>query len=305
MIVVKKAGLFSTAQDAGRIGFQQYGVIVGGAMDTVAFTIGNALLHQTNEAAIEMTMFGGTFVFTKRTTIALTGGAMSPTINGRCVPMYTAIPIEAGDVLVCGAIQTRAYVCIKGGIDVPIVMNSRSTYTKAAIGGFHGRALRKGDELLYRETTPIVQTKRVHAKPFYEPRPIRILQGTEWERLSYDVREAFCAATYRISVSSDRMGYRLLPNAPIDITEPFQLISEAVTFGTIQLPPSGEPIVLMADRQTTGGYPKIGQVIYADLYRLAQYAPNDVVTFQVVTLEEAEAAYEKLARQLRLSTLLL
>ena len=307
MIQVKKPGFFSTIQDAGRVGFQQYGVIVSGVMDIVAYRIGNALLKQENAAAIEMTLVGGMFEFTKPTMIALTGGKMNAKLNGNNIVMNKAIPIQAGDVLVCGAIRNgvRSYLCIKGGFDVPVVMGSRSTYLKAGIGGYKGRALKAGDELLYIESKPFIQACQVNAVTFYKDGPIRILKGTEWDRFNHNVQKAFLENSFDISLEADRMGYRIIPKESITIDEPIQLISEAVTFGTIQMPPNGEPIILMADRQTTGGYPKIGQVIAADLHRLAQLAPKQEVKFQVVSIEEAEHLYEKLEKGLRSLELIL
>lgn len=307
MIQVKKPGFFSSIQDGGRIGYQQFGVIVSGVMDEVAFRIGNALLKQENAAAIEMTLIGGTFIFTKPTTIALTGGEMKVAINGKHVAMNKAIAIQAGDELACGAIRNgvRSYLCIKGGIDVPVVMGSRSTYLKAAIGGYEGRALKAGDLLPYNESAPITQVGRVHSAPFYKAGPIRILKGTEWSRFNEDVQQAFLKKSFEISLDADRMGYRIVPRVPIQIEAPFQLISEAVTFGTIQMPPNGEPIILMVDRQTTGGYPKIGQVIAADLHRLAQLGPKQSIRFEVVSISKAEFLYEQLNKGLKSLELLL
>ncbi len=307
MLKVKKPGFFSTVQDAGRVGYQQFGVIVSGVMDEVAYRIGNALLKQDNEAAIEMTLIGGTFVFTKRTTIALTGGEMNAKLNGKRIAMNKAIAIQAGDELVCGAIRNgvRSYLCIQGGIDVPIVMGSRSTYLKAGIGGHEGRALKAGDELPYKESASFTQINQVRSASFYKEGPIRILKGTEWNRFSEEVQQAFLTNSFEISLEADRMGYRIIPHEPIQIDAPFQLISEAVTFGTIQMPPNGEQIILMADRQTTGGYPKIGQVIAADLHRLAQLSPKQSIEFQVVSIEEAENLYERLEKGIRSLELLL
>ena len=307
MIQVKKPGFFSTVQDAGRVGYQQFGVIVSGVMDEVAYRIGNALLQQENAAAIEMTLIGGTFVFTKPTTIALTGGEMNATLNGIGIAMNKAIAIQAGDELACGAIRNgvRGYLCIKGGFDVPVVMDSRSTYLKAGIGGHEGRALKAGDELPYKESASVTQINQVRTASFYKEGPIRILEGTEWDRFSKDVQQAFLENAFDISLEADRMGYRIIPKEPIRIDAPFQLISEAVTFGTIQMPPNGEPIILMADRQTTGGYPKIGQVIAADLHRLAQLAPKQSIEFQVVSIDEAEGLYEQTQKSLRSLELLL
>ena len=307
MIQVKKPGFFSTIQDAGRVGFQHYGVFGCGCMAEVAYRIGHALLKPENAAAIEMTLVGGTFEFTKPTTITLTGGKMNAKLNGNNIVMNKAIPIQAGDVLACGAIRNgvRSYLCIKGGIDVPVVMGSRSTYLKAGIGGYKGRALKAGDELLYIESKPFIQACQVNAVTFYKDGPIRILKGTEWDRFNNEVQKAFLENSFAISLEADRMGYRIIPKESITIDEPIQLISEAVTFGTIQMPPNGEPIILMADRQTTGGYPKIGQVIAADLHRLAQLGPKQKIEFQVVSIEEAEHLYEKLEKGLRSLELIL
>lgn len=302
MLKVIKPGFFSTIQDRGRQGYQQFGVIVSGAMDSIAYRLGNALLQQQNAAALEMTCVGGTFLFTQPTTIVLTGGHMQATIHGKAIPMYQSILIQAGDILCCGAILqgTRSYLCIRGGFTVPVVMNSRSTYLRAGIGGFEGRALQVGDCIPYIKTPPIKQPLHLLPHTFYKDGPIRIVHGTEWDRIGHAMQTAFSTNRFTISLASDRMGYRLLPQQPIHVTEPFSLLSEAVTFGTIQLPPNGEPILLMADHQTTGGYPKIAQVIYADLHRLAQLAPMQTCQFKLISLAHAEQLDEQLERKLRL-----
>jgi antagonist of KipI len=307
MIVVKKPGFFSTIQDEGRTGYQQFGVIVSGVMDRVAFRIGNALLKQENKAAIEMTLIGGTFEFTKPTSIVLTGGHVQAKVNGEPILMNKVMNLAAGDVLACGPITNgvRTYLCVKDGIQVPLIMDSASTYLKAGIGGLEGRALKVNDTLEYLPTEWIKQNYQVQPEPFYLNKPIRVLKGTEWSRFTEDVQQQFATNSFEISLEADRMGYRMIPNTPIEIKEPFQLVSEAVTFGTIQMPPNGEPIILMADRQTTGGYPKIGQVISADLHRLAQLPPKQSITFEFVSIEEAEDAYEQLEKELRLLQLLL
>ena len=307
MLKVIKPGIFTTVQDAGRVGFQQYGVIVSGAMDRVAFRIGNALLKQHNKCALEMTLTGCVCQFTKSTTIALTGGFMHATLNHKPIHMYQPIPVKAGDLLNCGAIQNgiRSYLCIAGGFLIEEVLNSRSTYIRAELGGFNGRRLQAGDCLSYEETSSNYGTSQYNASAFYTNDPIRILKGTEWNQFSHPEQESFLKQSYSILVESDRMGYRLQSQHPVSIDTSFQILSEAVTFGTVQLPPSGEPIVLMADCQTTGGYPKIAQIITADLHRFAQLAPNQTVQFELVTIEQAEKAYFQLEQQLRLLELLI
>ena len=307
MLKVVKPGIFSTIQDSGRTGYQAYGIIKSGVMDTVAYRIGNALLQQTNKPAIEMTLVGGEYQFTKPTTIALTGGEMRTKLNGKVVPMNQAIPIQANDILKCGPIMngTRSYLCITGGFLIEPILNSTSTYLKSGFGGFNGRALQAGDEIPYEATTQQFPKTQVYTHSFYESRPIRILPGTEWAQFSAHMQQQFLQQSYTISLEADRMGYRLEGGVRLEKNDPAQLLSEAVTFGTIQVPASGQPIILMADHQTTGGYPKIAQVIAADLPRLAQLAPKQAVTFEIVTLQEAEHAYIKLEQQLRLLETLL
>ena len=300
MLKIIKPGLFSTVQDAGRNGYQQYGVIVSGAMDPVAFRIGNALLKQDSKAVIEMTLVGGTFEFQKPTAIVLTGGKIHATVNGNPVPMYKVISIKSGDVLKCGAIQNsaRSYLCIAGGFSVEKILGSRSTYLKARFGGLNGRPLQANDFLPYEETTDRYHTYQVKTDSFYEKKTIRLLEGTEWPHFSPQMQKSFIDQHYTISLEADRMGYRLECPTPILLEKPFNMLSEAVTFGTIQLPPNGHPILLMADRQTTGGYPKIAQVITADLHRVAQLGPKQTIHFELVTLQQAEQVYIQLEQQL-------
>ncbi|MEK4384551.1 biotin-dependent carboxyltransferase family protein [Solibacillus sp. FSL W7-1464] len=307
MLKVIKPGLFSTIQDAGRTGYQQYGVIVSGAMDSVAFRIGNALLKQHNRAAIEMTLVGGIFEFQIPTAIVLAGGQMQATVNEVPVPMYKVISIEQGDILKCGTIHNgaRSYLCIAGGFSVEEILGSRSTYIKAAFGGFHGRTLQANDSIPYTGTASPYHTYQVISDRFYEQKPIRLLKGTEWEHFSHLMQQRFIEQHYMISLEADRMGYRLEGQTVISLEKPFNLLSEAVTFGTVQLPPSGQPILLMADRQTTGGYPKIAQIITADLHKVAQLGPKQPLHFELVTIEQAEQAYFQLEQRLRLLETLL
>lgn len=307
MLKVIKPGLFSTIQDVGRFGYQQYGIITSGVMDSIAFRIGNALLKQSGKAAIEMTLIGGMFEFKKPTAFVLTGGIMDATLNNQSIAMHKVISAKAGDVLTCGAILNgaRSYLCIAGGFLVDDKLGSRSTYINARIGGFEGRKIQRNDEIPYEEKTANYAAYHVNTKAFYEKGPIRILQGTEWQKFSHEMQNNFIKQTYTISNKSDRMGYHLEASTPIYLEKQFQLLSEAVTFGTIQLPPSGHPILLMADRQTTGGYPKVAQVITADLHRLAQLPPKQMLQFQLVSLDRAEEAYIELEQELRLLEALL
>lgn len=307
MLNVIKPGVFSMIQDLGRTGYQAHGIIKSGAMDTVAYRLGNALLQQANKPALEMTLIGGEFLFTKPTTIALTGGKMHAAVNGNVLKMNQAIALKANDRLTCGPITsgTRSYLCIAGGFSIEPILNSTSTYLKAGFGGFHGRALQTRDEIPYEPTMRRFKTTQIYTENFYEPRPIRILKGTEWHHFTALAQQYFLHQPYTISLEADRMGYRLDGEVPLETTDSVQLLSEAVTFGTIQVPSTGQPILLMADHQTTGGYKKIAQVIAADLPRLAQLGPKHTITFELVTLPQAEQAFIKLEQQVRLLETLL
>lgn len=306
-IKVLQPGLQTTIQDLGRFGSQKFGVIVGGAMDAVSLRIANLLVgNEEAEGALEITLFGTKLAFQKDQLISITGGNLQPTIDGQTAPMWRPVSVRKGSTLQFKAASTgcRAYLAFAGGLDVPTIINSKSTYLKAGIGGFEGRSLQKGDLLTCGTPTAIgkslieqLQTKE--SLPWFvnhnflssinKEQAVRILQGSEFERFDEASRNAFLNESYTISTESDRMGYRL-EGKSLFLAEEFELLSEAVTFGTIQVPANGQPIILMADRQTTGGYPKIGQVISADLPRLAQLQPMAQIQVEFVSMKEAESA---------------
>lgn len=307
-VKVLQPGMLATIQDLGRFGLQKFGVIVGGAMDSNSLRIANLLVGNTEgEGALEVTLFGTSLLFESDELIAITGGNLQPTVDGNEVPMWQPLLIRKGSILKFNAAisGSRAYVAFGGGIQVPEVMGSKSTYIRAGIGGFQGRKLQKNDVFECNTRTESgedlfdqLQKKAsylswsVHYSPFVtfkKTQTIRIIRGSEYERFDGGSLHKFLSTPYTISTQSDRMGYRL-EGQNIRLKEPFELLSEGVTFGTIQVPPNGQPIILMADRQTTGGYPKIGQVISADLPALAQMQANSHVFFKEVTLEEAQWA---------------
>lgn len=303
-VKVLHPGLLTTIQDIGRFGSQKYGVIASGAMDTYSLRIGNLLVgNKENEAGLEITLFGTTLEFEKDAYISITGGDLQATIDGVKAPLWCPISIKKHSILKFqSAIKgSRAYVTFAGGIQVPEVMGSKSTYLRANIGGLEGRALRKGDILsiagLSSDTSELIkQTELDFSKwsvnynelmEFNKHQEIRVIRGTEFDRFKPESQTTFFQEPFTLTVQSDRMGYRL-EGPPISIMDNFELLSEGVTFGTVQIPSSGQPIILMADRQTTGGYPKIAQVITADLPTLAQLQPTSTIQFKEVTLEEAE-----------------
>ncbi|MCM3760057.1 biotin-dependent carboxyltransferase family protein [Alkalihalobacillus oceani] len=308
-ILVEKPGLLTTVQDNGRIGFQKFGIIASGAMDRYALRAANVLLENDEyEAALEITLVGPTVTFTEDALIAICGADLSPMVEKKPVPMWRAVFVKKGTTLSFGAAKhgTRAYLAVAGGYDIPEVMNSRSTYLRAGIGGFEGRALKANDQLYIRKsnrqdrlealkqrageepfceaTLPLFR----YIRPSYETNPlIRVVKGMQADSFEQESIDAFYREPFKVLPQSDRMGFRLA-GPPLRLKHKEQLLSEAVTFGSIQVPSDGNPIVLMADRQTTGGYHKIAQVITVDLPVMAQLNLGAEVRFKEVSLEEAQ-----------------
>ncbi len=299
MLIIEKPGLLTSIQDLGRCGFKKYGIITGGAMDPVSYRMANLLVqNEENEPTIEMTLYGPTIRFLENTIIALCGGNLSPSLNGRPMQMACPIHIQKGDVLTFGQPKTgcRAYLAIRGGIKIQKVMGSYSTYLRAQIGGFKGRSLQKGDQLEYvpvNQESDVISTKWFASGMHIESsgaKKVRVLKGRHFEEFTNRSIDTFSKESYTISPQSDRMGYRL-DGTLLELSESKEIISEAVTFGTIQVPANGKPIILMADSQTIGGYPKIAEVISADLPVVAQAKPGDSLQFEFVTLDEAQRLY--------------
>jgi antagonist of KipI len=300
-IQVIHSGFFTTVQDGGRFGYQKAGVSVGGVMDSFASRLANLLVgNDPNEATLEITMNGPTLRFETDALIAICGGSFRCTLNGESVSMWKPLVARSGDILSIGACQNgyRAYVAFAGGLDIPLVMNSRSTHVQAHIGGFHGRALQSGDVLPLRSNTLTIPESPIRWGIAFSTRNyinarrkiVRVVEGPEYHMFTEQSQERFFSSTYEVTTQSDRMGYRLQGQALERMTNQ-EMVSEAVTFGTIQVPKNGQPIVLMADCQTTGGYPRIAQVIRIDLPILAQARPGDLIQFQKISWQEAQRLY--------------
>lgn len=305
-------GMLTTVQDLGRKGYMQYGVVHSGVMDEIAARLANSLLgNDENDAVLEMTLLGPTILFESNYLIAICGADLSAKINGEFVPLWRPIYVKKGSILHFARPREgcRAYLAVAGGIDVPVVMNSRSTYVRGAIGGYKGRELHKGDVLDQREITnsrtlSIMEYlgSRIGLKtwqtvdwsisskliPNYKKDPkIRFIKGPQYHLFTKKSREQFNNEAYIVTPDSDRMGYRL-SSSRLALSKPLELLSEAVTMGTIQVPSDGKPIILMLDRQTIGGYPKIGYVASVDLPLLAQVIPGGKLSFEEVTTKEAQ-----------------
>ncbi|WP_028393874.1 5-oxoprolinase subunit C family protein [Bacillus cihuensis] len=331
MIKIIKPGLLTTVQDLGRYGLQKYGVIASGAMDQLAHRIANLLVgNEENKSALEITLIGPVIEFTENTLISLAGGNLSPKINGVPVDLWRPILVRKGSKLSFGPCKTgcRAYLAVAGSYQVTTVMGSDSTYIRAGIGGFLGRQLKAGDVLnmermgscskrIFQQlSNEIGERDYIEATWKVDPmitacyidkKPIRVIVGRQYHWFTEESKQAFFREEFMVSSQSDRMGYRL-NGCHLALSTDKEMVSEAVSFGTIQVPAEGNPIVLMADRQTTGGYPKIAQISSVDLPVIAQAKPGDKLQFRLISVEESQLKYlkrEEQIKQLRLGISLL
>jgi biotin-dependent carboxylase-like uncharacterized protein len=293
-VIVHKAGLLTTVQDRGRYGYQRYGMPVSGAMDVISLELAKLLVgNDPGDACLEATISGPELEFTGATWIAITGADMDSHLNGQGIPLNTAVDIRPGDRLGFRGLRSgcRAYIAFAGGLAVPPVMGSRSTYLRAGIGGFQGRALMPGDELPLGESSGKPRLKKLPEGliPEYKhEQTIRIISGPEAHYFEIAGLRNFLSTEYIVTAQSDRMGYRL-SGEPIKHKEGMtNIISVGISFGTVQVPGDGQPIILMADRQTSGGYARLANVITIDLTLLAQMQPGDKVRFKETTFEIAQ-----------------
>ncbi|MCD8199283.1 MAG: biotin-dependent carboxyltransferase family protein [Phascolarctobacterium sp.] len=310
---VLRAGMLSTLQDLGRYGYQKFGINVAGAMDQVSLRLANILVgNREGDGALEITLTGPTLEFNADALIALTGADLSPVIDGVKVKMNCPVAVKAGAVLKFGTCRKgcRCYLATAGGYEVPYVMQSKSTYLRGGFGGVQGRALKKGDLIDSGEPSAFGQqmlkmllqkgAKSFRAAgwfivpPHMSPRSltqsIRITPGLQGDAFTDESMRDLVSKPFKITTSADRLGYRL-EGPKITLKEPLEMISEIATCGTVQVPPDGNPIILMADHQSVAGYPKVAQVVAADISRIAQYRPGLQIRFEFVTIEEAEKFY--------------
>ncbi len=295
-ITVLNPGLLTTVQDMGRIGYQQFGVSVSGVMDPRATSIANILAgNQEGEAVLECTMLGPQLRFDAANCIAITGGDLGPTLDGKPIPNYCAVSVEAGQVLRFTGPKTgcRAFIAFAGGLDIPVVMGSRSTYMKAKIGGLEGRKLAKDDVIAFRAPkTQLKNMKDRNLYPEFVPRDaytVRVVMGPQDDAFTDAGVKTFLSETYTVTPEFDRMGCRL-EGAVVEHKESGDIISDGIAFGAIQVPSAGKPIIMLADRQTTGGYTKIANVITADFRIIGQLKAGDKVRFEKVSIAHAQDA---------------
>lgn len=291
-----------TIQDLGRYGWQHLGVNPGGAMDKLSAQIANILVgNNRQEAVIEMHFPAAAFFFEQPSMIAISGADFSATVNGEEVPSYRPILVNKYSILQFHRVEkgARAYLAVHGGLDIPLWLNSRSTHLKAETGGHKGRVLQKDDEIRLRKPVdlcPLLGKKEFEILPWKtdsnwgddnHAKEILALPGNEWERLTGQSKEIFFDRAFLITNQSDRMGYRLRSEPLVTMVDE-EVVSSPVSFGTVQLLPDGQLIVLMADHQTAGGYPRIAHVISAHHSRLAQMKPGDLFIFRFTDQSTAE-----------------
>lgn len=303
-IRIIKPGIYTSVQDLGRFGYQQFGMPVTGAMDTYSLRLANGLVrNKNNEACLEATYTGPDFEVLSDIEFAVTGGNCTVSINDSKVPINCNHQAKTGDIIKIGTITNgcRIYISFSGGIDVPLVMNSKSTYSRAVIGGYQGRALKSGDEIILNKTKSNFRFKSIPPElllNFNSEHNIRIIGGSEVDYFSFDGIKTFLTSTYTVSSQSDRMGYRL--DGPlIKHKKAADIISSGIANGAIQVPGDGKPIIMLADRQTVGGYTKIANVISADLPLIGQLKPGDSINFTQVHLEEAHKILHTRERNLK------
>jgi 5-oxoprolinase (ATP-hydrolysing) subunit C len=308
VIELISSGALATVQDQGRFGCLKYGVGTSGAMDQLALAAGNLLLgNAPTDAAVEMQVFPMRWRFHEAIRFAVTGADTAATLNGRSLPPWWLSRADRGDCLELGRAVNgaRAYLCIQGGVDVPAILGSRSTQLRGSFGGMEGRFLRRGDRIsaIGRESAEFVDFGVVppaFSMPLGEHglTTVRVITAAEYACYPTASQAAFWDCAWKITPQSDRYGYRLageplLPNAPLEVR------SHGIVPGVIQVPPDGQPIIQMRDAQPTGGYPKVGTVIEADLWRLGQAPIGSRLRFVETTYDEAITALADNARWLQ------
>jgi len=281
-------GVFTTIQDLGREGYGQFGIPVGGAMDRFSFKTANMIVgNEPGAAGLEITLYRLKLEILKTVRVAVTGGDMNPTIDGEPLPMWQTVELPAGATLLFKTIKqgARAYLAVEGGIDSPLLLGSRSTNQKAVLG----TALQKGDII---KTFPTKAPARYCRVPdafipkLSKEAEIRVLMGPQDDLFTQNGIETFLEQTYTITSESDRQGYRL-QGEPVEHLSKADIISDAILPGSIQVPGNGQPIVMLMDAQTTGGYTKIACVVSPDLDILAQMLPGRKIRFKAISVQES------------------
>lgn len=302
-IRVAKPGFFTTVQDLGRYGYAHLGISPAGAADALSLRIANLLVgNEENEPALEMTLLGATLEFDESAIIAVTGADCECKTGHEDVALKAASEMSPGTVLQCGSMTTgaRCYLAVQGGFDVPLVMGSASTFVSAHFGGVQGRRLQSGDVLNVRKqgSSHMRRLRSCALDALRVARPLRVTKGAQRDWFGPEAFEKLFSSSYLVSEQSGRTGLRLKGEA-VRPREQSELLTDGIPLGAIQVPQDGQPIILFVDQQTTGGYPRIANVIAADMHRVGQLRPRDEVQFAEVTIPEAIQALREQERWLQ------
>ena len=300
-IVIINPGIFTTVQDRGRWGYQEFGMPVTGAMDDYSIRAANILVgNDEYDAVLETTINGPEISFNIDVVIAITGANMVPKVNDNIVPMWRSLKVSKGDVLSFGMARqgTRGYIAFAGGLDIQAVMGSLSTFVRGGVGGYEGRKLRSNDEMNLRNSNIYFEEAINRIIPlkyipnYNENCTVRAILGPQDDCFTEESIERFFGSEYEVTNEADRMGYRLSGPA-LEHKAGADIISDGINLGSIQIPGHGMPIVMMADRQTTGGYTKIATIISIDISLIAQLKPGDKVRFEKIDIMEAHKALKE------------
>jgi antagonist of KipI len=298
LLVVESAGLQTTVQDFGREGYGVLGISASGAADAVALRLGNLLLeNKAGTPALEMTLTGGTFLFPDGAVICLAGANFGAQVDGKELELWRPHAILPGKRLALGPTRdfARCYLCVAGGVGVVDFLGSASTHLLSGLGGWEGRALRKGDVLQIGKLEKSIRRRKLRAGVLDELKPGKTLRVTRGPQPSWfaDVAwKTLVGGEFGVSEESNRIGLRL-DGPRLAWRENVEMISEGAPLGAIQVTPSGQPIILFVEQQTTGGYPKIANVIGADLHSVGQLRPRDAIQFEEVSLATAQALWNE------------
>ena len=290
-------GPLTSVQDEGRFGHQRIGMSPAGAMDLHSMRLANILVdNDMGEAGLEMTFMGAKVRFDEANVFALTGADMGATLDGQPVPVGQAWPAKEGSVLQMGHARSgcRAYLAVAGGFDLPVLHGSKSTLLRSSLGGYEGRKLAAGDHLPFcapKETIPNLAVRRLPDQPpLSRDITVRVVLGPQEDRFTKAGMDTFLSSAYTVSDKSDRMGYRLT-GPKVGHTTDANIISDGIPFGAVQIPGSGEPMIMMSEHQGSGGYTKIANLISVDIPLVAQCPPGGTIRFKAVSVDEAQDLY--------------
>ena len=290
---ILRAGLQTSVQDLGRFGAAHLGISASGASDNLAMRIGNLMVgNPENTTVIEMTLTGDTVLFHSDAFIALAGSKFKIDLDEKSFPFWSGTYIQAGQVLTIGSTLNgaRCYLCVRGGLQIKKIINSASTHLTSGMGGLNGSILKKGDQIAFGNLSHVIQPiKNMENYPFTNTATIRATKGLQWDWFDNQNRKLFFEKGYQVSTLSNRMGLRLSGQS-IFSSKGSEIITEGMPLGAIQIPGDGQPILSFVEHQTTGGYPKLANVISADLYKVGQLKPGDQFKFQLIDFPEAEKA---------------